>query len=47
VAATGEAIPFVFHRHGAQIRDFRNAWNTACKAAGLAGESRTTSGGPR
>lgn len=37
VSATGEDIPFVFHRHGERIKDFRGAWKAACKAAGLAG----------
>lgn len=27
--------PFVFHRNGEAIGDFRKAWSTACKAAGL------------
>ncbi len=27
--------PFVFHRDGESIGDFRKAWSTACKAAGL------------
>jgi integrase len=27
--------PFVFHRNGEPIGDFRKAWSTACKAAGL------------
>lgn len=27
--------PFVFHRDGEQIGDFRKAWSTACKASGL------------
>jgi integrase len=27
--------PFVFHRNGEPIVDFRKAWSTACKAAGL------------
>jgi len=32
-----EAIPWVFHRSGKQIRDFRTAWKSACKKAGLTG----------
>lgn len=27
--------PFVFHRRGEAIGDFRKAWSNACKAAGL------------
>ena len=27
----------VFHRHGKPVRNFRKAWDTACKAAGLDG----------
>ena len=27
--------PFVFHRSGEPIGDFRKAWSNACKAAGL------------
>jgi integrase len=27
--------PFVFHRDGEPIGDFRKAWSTACRAAGL------------
>jgi integrase len=32
-----EAVPWVFHRDGKQIRDFRAAWVTACEKAGLVG----------
>jgi integrase len=38
VAATGDAIPTVFHRHGAPIKDFRHAWKVACAAAQLVGK---------
>ncbi len=27
--------PHVFHRNGKQIKDFRDAWATACKNSGL------------
>jgi integrase len=33
----GAVIPFVFHRHGEPIRDFRRAWRNACKRAALVG----------
>jgi len=35
--ATGEVIPWLFHRAGQPIRSFRRAWLTACKKAGIAG----------
>jgi integrase len=33
--ATGRIIPWVFHRQGAPIVDFRRAWRSAVKRAGL------------
>jgi integrase len=35
--ATGRIIPWLFHRDGKPIRDFRWAWEAACKAAGVPG----------
>lgn len=32
-----QIIPWVFHRDGAPIKDFRGAWNTACTRAGQPG----------
>src|SRR5262249_27039422 len=34
---TGRIIPWVFHRRGRAIKDFRGAWRSACRDAGLAG----------
>ncbi len=34
----GAIIPWVFHRDGKPIDDFREAWGAACKAAGLPGK---------
>jgi integrase len=36
--AAGTVCPFVFHRHGKQIREFRTAWTNACKTAGCPGK---------
>lgn len=38
--ATGQIIPWVFHRDGEPIRDFRKAWLSACKRAGVPGRLR-------
>ena len=34
----GQIIPWLFHREGKPIRDFRKAWNQACQRAGLNGK---------
>jgi integrase len=34
-ADTGQIIPFVFHRQGKEIKDFRKVWKGACKLAGV------------
>jgi integrase len=35
--ATGQVIPWLFHRAGKPIKSFRRAWLTACRDAGLPG----------
>jgi integrase len=34
---TTELTPWIFHRKGKPIGDFRKAWATACKKAGVPG----------
>jgi integrase len=35
--STGRIVPWLFHRDGNPIKDFRGAWASACKAAGVPG----------
>jgi integrase len=35
--ATGQTVPWVFHRAGKRIKDFLDGWHTACKKAGFPG----------
>jgi len=35
--ATGRIIPWLFHRNGRPIKDFRTVWKEACRAAGVPG----------
>jgi integrase len=35
--ATGRIIPWLFHRNGRPIKDFRAVWKVACQAAGTPG----------
>lgn len=35
--AQGRIIPWIFHRNGKRIRDFRGTWAIACKDAGVPG----------
>lgn len=37
LAAEGMICPYVYHRGGKVIKEFRNAWMSACKAAGYPG----------
>jgi len=38
LAKQGRLVPWVFHRNGEQMRGFRKAWTSACKAAGVRGK---------
>ena len=40
----GRAIPWLFHRDGKPIKDFRKAWTAACQRAGVRGKVPTISG---
>lgn len=33
----GAVVPYIFHREGKRVKSIRQAWRTACKAAGLVG----------
>lgn len=35
--STSQVIPFVFHRQGEPIKDYRGAWRNACERAGVPG----------
>ena len=35
--STGRIIPWVFHREGNPIKEFKNAWHSACEKAGCPG----------
>ncbi|MBI2820432.1 MAG: tyrosine-type recombinase/integrase, partial [Acidobacteria bacterium] len=35
--ATAQIIPWVFHKKGQAIKDFRGAWDSACEDAGVPG----------
>ena len=39
----GRIIPWVFHRRGKPIKDFKGAWVKACEAAGVPGNCSTIS----
>lgn len=38
--ATGQIIPWLFHRDGSPIKTFRRSWLTACRLAGVPGRIR-------
>ena len=40
LAKKGTICPYVFHRSGQPIRDFKSAWKTACGRAGVPGKLR-------
>jgi hypothetical protein len=40
----GSIIPWVFHRAGERIRDFRRVWATACEQLDAPGACRTIFG---
>lgn len=42
--ATGQIIPWLFHRHGKPIKHFRRSWISACVAAGFGTEIRSPGG---
>ena len=35
--STGTMVPWVFHRDGKQVNDYRDSWATACRKAGVPG----------
>jgi integrase len=36
IEKASKIVPHVFHRDGEAVKDFRKAWRSACKAAGVA-----------
>jgi hypothetical protein len=42
--AEGKSIPWLFHRDGKPIKDFRRAWKSACVKAGMGAEIRDAAG---
>jgi integrase len=40
LARGSRLLPWVFHRDGKRMRDFKKAWKSACKAAGVQGKIR-------